>query len=182
MTHRLFLACALAAALLPGRALAQTAAFQDARDRGCTALNCAEQSVILVALDSVFAARAKEGAATTAGLRIWKTVHRSPFRMEGTLSPPVDVIRQFDISFLRRRWPQTVLVDSAQAVQPSGATLHAGGPVVILAPVEWMGTDVARVRFALYLERIDYGEEWYVRVHWDRGQWRVAEVKGGWAN
>ena len=102
--------------------------------------------------------------------------------MDGTLSPPVDLVRELDVTFFRRRWPRTAVVDSASIVGPGGRTLLPGGPLVIFAPVEWMGPEMARARFAIYFDRVDYGEEWYVRVRLEEGEWRVVEVKAGWAN
>jgi len=103
MINRFLLVDVFAPWLASAQMLAQGATSQTARDRSCTALNRAERSIVLVALDSVFDARAIDAFSVGSGLRLWKTVDRSPFRVDGMLSPPVDLIRQYDVSFLRRR-------------------------------------------------------------------------------
>lgn len=161
---------------------AQTPTPPSTRDLRCSASLCAERVIIVMALEAVIAGQTPAGTPPLPGLRIWRTVHRSPFRMDGTLSPAVDVIRPPDINFVRRLWPQSTVVDSVAIVRAADGRLRPGGPLVILAPVEWMGTDTARVRFAMYPERVDYGEEWYVLVRWDESRWRAVSMERGWAN
>ena len=57
---------------------------------GCNAMGCEESAALAVALDSVLRAAGARGHPVGPGPRILRTVHRSPFREKGTLSPPVD--------------------------------------------------------------------------------------------
>ena len=148
----------------------------------CAALNCQDEAVTVIAVDSLLREGASRGFPACEGPRIWRSVHASPFRREGRLSPPIDELMTGDMSLIRRRWPGFAVVDSATVVRAGGVELTPGGPVVILAPVTWLGEHSVRVRLAIYHARIDYGEEWFVLLRREAGQWRIVRVEAGWAN
>ena len=63
-----------------------------------------------------------------------------------------------------------------------GGLLTRGGPLVVLAPVTWLAEDLVRVRFALYFTRVDFGEEWFVRLRRTEGSWHIVRVEPGTMN
>jgi len=149
---------------------------------GCSAMVCEESAALVAALDSVLRAGEARGFLIRSGPRILRTVHRSPLRENGTLSPPVDRVTAFDLSLFRQRWPGYAIVDSSDVASGHGSLLTSGGPLVVFAPVTWLAEDLVRVRLALYYTRIDYGEEWFVRLRRTKGSWHVARVEPGSAN
>lgn len=103
--------------------------------------------------------------------------------MQGTVSSPViDRFGQMDLSSLRRTLPNTTIVDSTSVVTADGASLRPGGPLLVLAPVTWLGPDAARVRLAEYYDRINYGAELYIFLEYRDEQWRVVRMENGWQN
>lgn len=147
--------------------------------RGCLALNCRDDAVLFAAIDSVLAERVQSGFARDSAPRIWHRVHLSPFRHLQTSA--VDNVFIMDLSVMRRNWPGVRIADSSDASGPQ-RELSPGGPVIVLAPVDWLGERMARVRFAIFFDRLTYGEEWFVMVAYRDGRWRAIEIKAGWAN
>lgn len=172
--------CAIVAALLPELSLA--AQTQPRRTSNCAAALCEEQAIYVTAIDTVLRDLEARGFSDVRPPRILRTIHLAPFRKGGSLSPAVDWLQDWDIGLLRRAWAGVTLADSATVVEPDGYTLKRGGVMIILAPVTWMGYDVARVRLAAYTHRINYGEEHYIFLQYAGERWQVVRMESGWQN
>lgn len=171
--------CAVVSILATREASAQAA---PRRMQGCAAMNCEEDVVRSVALDSVL--RWPESGFNYRGSpRILSTTHAQPFRrLDGRLSPVVERLSDGDLFLLRRAYPTLRFVDSASVVAKDGATLQPGAPLIVLAPVSWRGESAAVVRLAVYPNSIDYGAEIYVQVAYRGERWVVVRIEFGLQN
>ena len=131
----------------------------------------------VAALDTVFRAHATFLREFPGAPRIWQTIYAQPFAAIATRAPAVDRLEKPGFMFLRQ-WPGASVVDST-VLGPDGSHLVRPGPFFVLAPISWRGPDAVRVRMAFYWDRIDYGEEWFVSLHYADGKWIVDRVESG---
>jgi hypothetical protein len=83
---------------------------------------------------------------------------------------------------VRRIWPGSTIVDLNTVTAGRGAKLIPGGPLFILAPVTWLGEHAARVRLAVYPDRLDSGVEYYMFLQYRVDHWQVVRLERGWQN
>lgn len=151
--------------------------------QGCAAMNCEEDVVRSVALDSVVRWLRSKDQIGSADPVVLSTTHAQPFRgFDGILSPPIERLALSDLFLLQRSYRQLSVVDSAGAVAADGVTLRGSGPLFVLAPVSWRGESGAVVRLAVYPQRINYGSEVYVRLENRNASWQVVRIEFGMQN
>ena len=149
----------------------------------CNAPACEDLVVILTALDSLLR-RPNHLPCALHPPRVLRTLHLDPFRdlNSGTLSTPVARFDFFAVSQIERTWPGALVVDSAEAVDPSRTTLRAGGCLYVVAPVVWQGSDRGRVQLAEYPLSVNFGAQFFVVVARRDSTWRVTTIQVGLQN
>ena len=173
----LMLGCA-AAVSVPARA--QSAPVR--ATPSCAAISCEEELVLALAIDSVVRHARLPQREPQPTFHILASVHIQPFRQDGRLSPAVGLNRTTDFYSLRRLGVRFAVTDSAGSVASDGVSVRDGAALLILAPLSWRGEDVAIARLALYAQRIDLGQEYFVRLERRDARWRVVRIELGWQN
>jgi hypothetical protein len=142
----------------------------------CAAALCEEGTMYAVAIDSLL--RGHTPSETSP--RVLRAVYVAPFYGGRWPRPaPVAWFDQLDPGMLRRYWPRAAIVDSADVVTPDGHTLTAGGPLYVVAPIDWTGKDDARVQIAEYPRDFLWGVQYLVNLRRGPLGWRVSQIDIG---
>lgn len=145
-------------------------------------MSCEDEFVLALAIDSVVRHARLPKREQKPTFHILASVHAQPFRQEGRLSPAVGLNRPTDFYTLRRLGQRFAVTDSVGSVASGGIAVRDGTALLILAPISWRGADLAIARLALYRNRIDLGEEYFVRLERMDARWRVVRIEFGWQN
>ncbi len=144
----------------------------------CSALNCEEQVIRTVALDSVIRRLRVTKQIDDSGPRVLSTLYFDPFHVRsGAL--PVDRTGVLDWAFLRRLYPGLTVADSVGAAFTRDGVLSDGAPLFVVSPVSWRGDSAAVVRLAVFPGPRQNASELYVRLEYREDRWRAVAVEYG---
>ena len=167
--------------LLTAIVVADTASAQHASSRSmqwCGAMNCEEQVIRTVALDSTIQYLLQTNQIARDSVQVLASLHVDPFRVRDG-SVLVDRLGNLDWAFLRRIYPHLVVVDSVAQAFSSSGVLRVSGPLFVLAPVSWRGDSAAVVRLALFPRPRAFSSELYVRLEYRDARWTVVRIEYG---
>ncbi len=144
----------------------------------CVAAVCEAGAIYVAALDSL---RAKLGD-TIHAPRVLEAVYVAPFKPLNAARPAaVAEFTMLDGDMLERRWAGASIVDSAQVVTATGA-LRPAGSLFVVSPIDWMGTDAARLEIARYPTDWNWGEQYFIWMRLGPAGWHAVRVEVGWQN
>jgi hypothetical protein len=144
----------------------------------CGALNCEEQVIRTVAMDSAIRLLRDTRQIDDRGPRVLSTLYFDPLHVRsGAL--PVDRIDGPEWGFSRRLYPELTVVDSVGAAFTPAGVLTAGAPLFVVSPVSWRGDSAAVVRLAVFPGPRQRASELYVRLEYREARWRAVAIEYG---